>query len=209
MSKECSYDEYPDVLREETISILQEFKRRNGWQPDDIVRLIFHSARPFKKLNIAQIISECVQEVGKEQIVEFAFLTVSEEHPFIVLDISKQGYKGKGIYAPERGKIIQIGKYTRLLSTNSPRLIKKKTSPLPRPLLIRLHPQSNYRDLTYLSEQVLKFTALSWRSTFPVAKPVSIYYSELIANLLGRLKNIPGWSSTILNIKFRASKWFL
>ncbi|MDJ0661538.1 MAG: Piwi domain-containing protein [Crocosphaera sp.] len=209
LSKECSYDEYPDVLREETISILQAFKRRNGWQPDDIVRLIFHSARPLKKLNIAQIISECVQEVGKEQIVEFAFLTVSEEHPFIVLDTSQQGYKGKGIYAPERGKIIQIGKYTRLLSTNSPRLIKKKTSPLPRPILIRLHPQSNYRDLTYLSEQVLKFTALSWRSTFPVAKPVSIYYSELIANLLGRLKNIPGWSSTILNIKLRASKWFL
>ncbi|ACK67911.1 stem cell self-renewal protein Piwi domain protein [Rippkaea orientalis PCC 8801] len=209
LSKECSYDEYPDVLRESTISILQEFKRRNGWQPGDTVRLIFHSARPLKKVNIAKIISECVEEVGKEQIVEFAFLTVSEEHPFIVLDTSQQGYKGKGIYAPERGKIIQIGKYNRLLSTNSPHLIKKETSPIPRPLLIRLHQQSNYRDLTYLSEQVLKFTALSWRSTFPAPKPVSIYYSELIANLLGRLKNIEGWSSIILNTKLRASKWFL
>lgn len=216
LSKECSYDEYPEVLRESTVSILREIKQRNGWQTNDTIRLVFHTARPFKKVNIAKIINECVKEVGKEQNIEFAFLTISEDHPFIVFDTSQTGIdtnKGKGekkgIYAPERGKIIQIGKYTRLLCTNSPPLIKKTTTPLPSPLLIRLDSESNYRDLTYLSEQVLKFTALSWRSTFPVAKPVSIYYSELIANLLGRLRNVINWSSTMLNINLRASKWFL
>ena len=206
LSKECSFDEYPTVLRESTLSILQEMKERNGWQTNDTIRLIFHAARPFKKIDIAKIISECVKEVGKEQNIEFAFLTVSEYHSFTVIDKSQQGYKQKGIYTPERGSIIQIGKYSRLLCTNSPRLTKKKTTPLPIPLLIHLETQSNYRDLTYLSEQILKFTALSWRSTFPAPKPVSIYYSELIANLLGRLKNIKDWSSATLNIKLRASK---
>lgn len=131
-----------------------------------------------------------------------------------MLDKSQQGIRArgsakKGIYAPERGIILQLGRYTRLLSTNSPRLIKHSSSPLPTPLLIHLHPQSTYYDLTYLSEQVLKFTSLSWRSLLPASDPVTIYYSELIAKLLARLRNVRGWSPEMLNIKLRASKWFL
>ncbi len=196
------------------MSILQEIKKRNGWQPGDTVRLVFHAARPLKNVEIADIVAECVAEVGEEQNIEFAFLTVSHDHPFTILDKSQPGIatKGgarKGIYAPERGKILQLGRYTRLLCTNGPKLIKKASSPLPTPLLIYLHPQSTYRDLTYLSEQVLKFTSLSWRSLLPASKPVTIYYSELIAELLARLRNIRDWSPAMLNIKLRASKWFL
>lgn len=214
LSEECSYTEYPNILRESTVSILQEIKKRNGWQPGDTVRLVFHAARPLKNVEIAEIVAECVAEVGEEQNIEFAFLTVSHDHPFTVLDKSQPGIvtKGgvrKGTYAPERGKILQLGRYTRLLCTNSPKLIKKASSPLPTPLLIYLHPQSTYRDLTYLSEQVLKFTSLSWRSLLPASKPVTIYYSELIAELLARLRNIRDWSPAMLNIKLRASKWFL
>ena len=219
MSKECSYDEYPSVLRQSTISILQEIKQRNGWQPGDTVRLVFHAARPMKYVDISSIIAECVADVGQEQIIEFAFLTVSQAHPFSVMDKSQPGVlvKGadygsqtrKGIYVPARGKIVQLGRYTRLLCSNSPNMIKKITSPLPTPLLINLHPQSTYRDLTYLSEQVLKFTSLSWRSVLPISKPVTIYYSELISELLARLQNIKGWSPAMLNIQLRASKWFL
>jgi hypothetical protein len=38
---------------------------------------------------------------------------------------------------------------------------------------------------------------------------VSVYYSELIAELLARLRNIHDWSPATLNIKLRASRWFL
>jgi hypothetical protein len=38
---------------------------------------------------------------------------------------------------------------------------------------------------------------------------VTIYYSELIAELLARLKAVPGWSPVMLNTRLRASKWFL
>lgn len=209
LSKECSYDEYPNELKKSTLSILKDIKKRNAWKPDDTIRLVFHAAKPLKNIEIAKIVADCVNEVGNEQNVEFAFLTVSHTHPFTVLDKSQLGIKSKGIYAPQRGMILQLGRYTRLLSTNSPQLIKRRSSPLPTPLLIHLHPESNYYDLTYLSEQVLKFTSLSWKSTLPASDPVTIYYSELIAGLLTRLKNISGWSPTMLNIKLRASKWFL
>jgi hypothetical protein len=214
LSKDCTYDEYPSVLRDSTLSILQEIKNRNDWQPGDTVRLVFHAAKPLKDVDVANIIAECVAQVGNEQNVEFAFLTISHDHPFTMLDKSQQGVsvkesERKGIYAPERGTILQLGRYTRLLSTNGSKLIKRSSTPLPTPLLIHLHPQSTYYDLTYLSEQVLKFTSLSWKSLLPASDPVTIYYSKLIAGLLARLQNVRGWSPAMLNIKLRASKWFL
>jgi hypothetical protein len=39
--------------------------------------------------------------------------------------------------------------------------------------------------------------------------PVTIYYSELIAELLARFRTLPDWSPALLNTKLRASKWFL
>ncbi len=57
--------------------------------------------------------------------------------------------------------------------------------------------------------QAARFTSLSWRSVLPISKPVTIYYSELISELLARLQNIKGWSPAMLNIQLRASKWFL
>ena len=113
------------------------------------------------------------------------------------------------MFTPERGLMAQLGRYTRLLCTNGPNLIKRPTSPLPSPILVHLHKESTYRDLPYLTDQVLKFTALSWRSTLPAERPVTIYYSELIAGLLARLQSIPGWSPVVLNTKLRTSKWFL
>ena len=220
LSRECSYDEYPDVLRESTISILRKIKQRNGWQPGDTVRLVFHAARPMQKVQVSTIIRECVEQIGQEQHIEFAFLTVSQSHPFFATDKTQPGIKPKynnyqhenavkGKYAPVRGTITQIGRFSRLLSTNGSQQIKRITSPLPTPLLIHLDRQSTYNDLTYLSEQVLKFTSLSWRSVLPISKPVTIYYSELIAEHLARLKNIRGWSPALLDVNLHASKWFI
>jgi hypothetical protein len=115
----------------------------------------------------------------------------------------------KGVMAPSRGTIARIGRWTRILALNSHRLIKRANSPLPKPLLINLHQDSTFLDVDYLSEQVLKFTALSWRSTLPAGTPVTIYYSERIAELLARLRQIPDWSATALQVRLRWSRWFL
>lgn len=216
LSKECSYEEYPTVLLESTTRVLSEIKERNRWLPGHTIRVVFHAYKPLKKVEIAEIISASVAEIGNEQNVEFAFLTVSQDHSFVISDSAQAGYvpkygnkPPKGVFAPERGTVVQLGKYTRLLSTTGPRMVKRPNLPLPRPLLLHLHKQSTYRDFPYLADQVLKFTALSWKSTLPTDRPVTILYSSLIAELLGRLQSIEDWSPVVLNTKLRNSKWFL
>ena len=107
------------------------------------------------------------------------------------------------------GCMVQIGPHTTLLNTTGARLVKRSNTPLPEPLLIHLHPESTFKSLNYFSEQVLKFTGLSWRSTLPARKPATIYYSELIASLLARCQELPDWSPAVLNSKLRSSRWFL
>ena len=123
--------------------------------------------------------------------------------------MSRESDSKKGFLAPARGTIARIGRATRLLAVNSHTLIKRGNSPLPKPLLISLHQDSTFFDLDYLAEQVLKFTALSWRSTLPAGTPVTIYYSERIAELLARLRPVPDWSATALAVRLRWSRWFL
>jgi argonaute-like protein implicated in RNA metabolism and viral defense len=213
LSREASYADYPTVLRDSTRDVIEEIKKRNGWQPDDTVRLIFHAARPPRNVDFARLMSDAVRAVGRKQHVECAFLTVSHDHPFTLFDTSQPGKetaKGrKGQLAPDRGLIVQTGRYSRLVNTSGVTLVKRAGLPLPRPLQVHLRRGSTFTDLHYLSEQVLKFTGLSWRSTQPAADPVTIYYSELIARLLGRLKAVPDWSPALLDARLRTSKWFI
>lgn len=47
-------------------------------------------------------------------------------------------------------------------------------------------------------------------SFFPAIEPVTILYSRLIANALGNLKLVAGWTSDVLTVgALRSSKWFL
>jgi hypothetical protein len=216
VSKECAYDGYPDAIRESMTGILRELKKRNNWRPGDTVRVVFHAHRPLKRIDIASIVFDCTREIGSDQNIQMAFVTISHDHPFVFLDRSEQGlpvFKGsnvrKGVFAPPRGAIARVGRLTRLLAVNSPTLIKRANAPLPTPLLVSLHPDSTFKDVDYLAEQALKFTSLSWRSTLPAATPVTVFYSERIAELLGRLKSIPNWSSANLNVKLKWSRWFL
>ena len=216
VSRECAYSEYPEVVRTAMLSVLQDVKKRNNWQPGDLIRVVFHAHRPLRRVDIARIVFDCTREVGSEQHVQLAFVTVTHDHPFTLFDrnapgmrVRKHGTAMKGVYAPERGTIAQIGRSTRLLAVNSGSLIKRAHTPLPKPLLIHVHPASTFTDVDYLSEQVLKFTSLSWRSTLPVHTPVTIFYSERIAELLGRLRDVPQWSTTALDVKLRYSRWFL
>jgi hypothetical protein len=213
LTREASYAEYPEVLRDSTRDIISEIKTRNGWLPGDTVRIVLHAARPPRNTDFALLMRDAVKAAGEEQHIEFAFVTVSHDHPFTLFDPSAPGKptpKGqKGEYAPDRGLIVQTERYARLITTTGPSLVKRAGLPLPRPLHVHLHRHSTFTDLHYLSEQVLKFTALSWRSTQPAADPVTIYYSELIARQLARLRAVPGWSPALLDARLRTSKWFL
>src|ERR1700730_14383493 len=53
ISGECSYDKYPEHPREATRDVLDETRRRNGWNPRDRIRIIFHIYKPLKKVEIS------------------------------------------------------------------------------------------------------------------------------------------------------------
>lgn len=216
VSKECAYEEYPEIVRDTMISVLKDVKKKNNWQPGDTVRIVFHAHRPLKRVDVAKIVFDCAREIGAEQDVQLAFVTVTHDHPFYLIDrtatgvsIKRGSQEKKGVFAPNRGTITRLGRHTRLLATNSGTLIKRPLTPLPQPLLISVHPDSTFSDVDYLSEQVLKFTSLSWRSVLPSRTPVTISYSERIAELLGRLREVPDWSSVALSVKLKYSRWFL
>jgi hypothetical protein len=215
VSRVCNYAQYPEVLRTTITSLLEDLRERNGWRPGHTVRVVFHARKPLKNVEVAQIVRDCVTKVGQGLNIEFAFLTIETSHSFKLFDSEQQGHEKrpgqgrKGVFAPARGTIAQLGRYTRLLTTNGPHQLKRPASPLPSPLLIHLHRESQYRDLDYLAEQVLKFTSLTWRSTLPAYAPVTIYYSELIADLLARLPAVGDWSPATLNTKLRFNRWFL
>ena len=201
VSKDCTYEEYPAVLKDTTENILREIKQRNGWNPGDNIRLIFHTYKPLKNVEIAEIAKRAAHTVGSEQTIEFAFLTVTIEHPFLVLDPAQAGIPAR--YGTKKAVLCSRTRHDYATgSVHTPRLHQwpstksnTRTLPSPTPLLVHIHKGSTFNDLAYRSEQVLKFTGLNPRSALPARKPVSIYYSELIAKL-PRPPPMRGWLDT-------------
>src|SRR5207249_4017467 len=115
----------------------------------------------------------------------------------------------RGQYAPERGTIVQHGRYTRLLATNGPTLLKRGSSPLPHPAADSAV-QGVHLSRSWVFERAGPEVHLAVVAVHTARKPaVSVYYSELIAGLLALLRNVRDWSPATLNIKLRASRWFL
>ncbi|MBI2849386.1 MAG: hypothetical protein HYX88_04580 [Chloroflexi bacterium] len=211
-SREVDYNDYIDELRLSLRSCTEEVRRRNAWQDGDQVRLIFHVFKPLRNME-AIAIKRFVEEIAGRYQVEFAFLTFVRDHPFAVLDCNQRGIpvgqRKKGELVPERGWGISISRNAMLLTLTGPVQLKTPTQACPKPMLVRLHKESTFRDTGYLAHQAYKFTFLSWRSFFPTTTPVTIEYSQLIARMLGQLREVSNWNPDVLRTKLRTSRWFL
>jgi hypothetical protein len=212
-SHEASYDRYPAELLKAMQACIEQVKHDRGWQAKDTVRLIFHVFKPFKDSE-ARAVKELVDSLAGDFLhVEYAFVNVSEDHPWTIIDEEAAGatFRGgtKGRMTPGRGQALALGPSEMLLSTVGPWDVKTPAHGLPKPLLLHLHRESTFDDLDYLGGQVLRFTAMSWRRPYPSAKPVTIFYSELIAGLLGDLRSVTNWNSDLIGTKLRNSRWFL
>ena len=105
---------------------------------------------------------------------------------------------------------MQLDKSRGLLHLTGPGDVKTEEQGLPQPLLVELHSESSFTDMTYLLRQIYHFTYMSWQSFFPATEPVTIKYSRLIARLLGNLNLVTGWDSTVLSVgSLRDRRWFL
>ncbi|RAL70029.1 hypothetical protein C1G86_1555 [Dehalococcoides mccartyi] len=212
-AREVAYGQYIEELKESLHSCLDEIGRRNAWQKRDKVRLVFHVFKPLKDSE-ARAVKSFVASLTDFD-VEFAFLTLSHEHPFTIFDANQEGAwdyenKGKkGAFVPGRGIGLRTGNNELLMTLTGPQQVKTPLHGCPTPVLVKLHRESTFSDLNYLAQQVYRFTFLSWRSFFPGTLPVTISYSQLIGRLLGELSMLPNWNPDMLRTKLRTSRWFL
>ena len=218
-TRETTFETYPAALLESLRKSIRFVQAQNKWEAGDNVRLVFHVYKPLKRVEI-ETVKQLVQEMLDNYPVEFAFLDVSHYHPFQIFDPRQSGAKYwsldmqqqtvKGVYAPMRGTSLLLGPRTALLQLVGAREVKTWEQGMPRPLLLELHPDSDFSDLTYLVRQAFHFSFMSWRSFFPSHEPATILYSRWIANLLGNLKTVPGWDGSALNhMRDRRAMWFL
>lgn len=218
LTREVEFDNYASALLENLSTTIRYVKEESNWQQGDSVRLIFHVYKPLKNVEI-DAIKELVQKLTSDQFrIEYAFLDVSEYHMFHIFDPNQSGkeyssggkrsIKGKGV--PSRGLSFQLSNRQALLQLIGPTDLKTADQGLPRPIMIELHPDSDFVDMTYLVRQIYHFTYMSWQNFFPASEPVTILYSRFIARMLGNLKTIDGWNSKVLSVgSLRDRRWFL
>lgn len=213
LSQAVPMEEYEETLLKSLKSTIQKIKQELNWQKRDHVRLVFHSFKPFKDIE-AEAVKKAVEDLS-DYDVDLAFLHIAENHPYLIFDEKQQGVfdyktkKTKGIFAPNRGLFLRLSGQEILLSTTGASDIKQVEHGLPRPILLKLHRNSTFTDTTYLARQVFTFTCHSWRSFFPAPMPVTILYSDLIANLLGNLDKVSSWDVDSMLGRIGRTRWFL
>jgi hypothetical protein len=206
------FDEYATALTESLKKTILKIRDEDNWRNTDRVRLIFHMFKPAKDVE-TDAIKKAVEGLKLEDVT-YAFLHIAPDHPFLVFDLNQQGLPSyrpeKGILGPSRGLHIKLSDSQSLLTFAGANELKKATDGLPIPCLLSLHPSSTFRDMTYLARQAFDFTGHSWRIMFPERFPITIKYSDLIAERLAGLNQVPSWDNDA--VKFRdigRTLWFL
>lgn len=199
---------YGEALTESLQATLQRVRTEMNWIKGDSVRIVVHAFKPMRNTEIESV-KTALQEFSDFDL-QFAFLHVKQDHPYLLFDDGQVGVKGRGEKTPVRGLYAEIGDSDSLLTLTGPQQLKRPTDGLPRPLLLSLHRDSTFKDLVYLTKQVYWFSNHSWRSFLPAALPVTIYYSDLVAGLLGRLDRLGNrWSPSVMLGKIGTTRWFL
>lgn len=189
---------------------IDESRRREGWTKDDMVRLVFHV---FKDLNKAEI--EAVRKLMAQLELphaQFAFLHLVKDHPYMLFDPSSDGVgprRPKGVAAAPKGLCVEIGEHEALVCLKGAGELRRWSDGTPKPMLIKVHRESTFKNLSYLARQVFDFTFLSWRTLFASSLPITVLYSNLVAENLIRLQDVSGWSPETMLGPVGRGRWFL
>ncbi len=199
------FEQYPEKLMEVLTDAVGRVRREEAWRAGDTVRLIFHAFTQVRR-ETADAVVAAVTRMDLDKVA-FAFLHVAEEHPFTVLDTGQQS--GKGAFAPERGQALEISEREWLVSLAGRKEVKVLGQGVPAPVLLRLHPDSTFKDMMYLSRQVADFACHSWRTFGPTSAPISLLYADEIAKQLAGLERTPGWDPDASTGRVMRRPWFL
>lgn len=208
LSNAVPMSKYGEALTESLQATLQRVRNEMNWIKGDSVRVIVHAFKPMRNTEVESV--KAALKEFSEFDLQFAFLHVKQDHPYLLFDDDSVGTKGRGEKTPVRGLFAEVGHNETLLTLTGPQQLKRPTDGLPKPLLLSLHRDSTFTDIIYLTNQVYWFSNHSWRSFLPAAMPVTIYYSDLVAGLLGRLDRLGSrWSPSVMLGKIGTTRWFL
>jgi hypothetical protein len=214
VSRAVTMDDYQAAFLEALRKAVSKVQQDMNWQAKDHVRLVFHAS--FKRFNRNEInaVKALMAEQGNYEM-EYAFLQLSQEHPYLIFDTSQNGAfdyetkRSKGVYAPRRASTLQLSNRDMLLCLTGPNEVKRPEDGMPSPLLLSLHKDSSFTDMTYLTRQVFAFACHSWRTFLPGSVPVTIQYSDLIAKTLGHLSLLDKWNPDVMLGRIGKTRWFL
>jgi hypothetical protein len=205
------FERYPFELKASLQRTIARIRLEDAWRASDAVRLVFHVFKPLKSREV-DAVETTVRDLGLNN-VRFAFIHVVDDHPFVLFDSANLGMSlreaKKGVNAVARGTAVEISDSEVLISMKGSQELKLPRQGTPRPLLLRLDQKSTFRDLGYLTTQLFDFACHSWRTFTPASLPVSILYSELIAEMLAGLSLVPGWDADAMRSSTGRTRWFL
>ena len=201
------YAEYFDTLLKNLVSSLNTVSADYAWKKNSTVRIVFHVFKPIKHLE-ADVVAELIKRYPDYNIL-FAFVMISTEHPWMMYADAQHKQGAWEITPCERCANLVLDEWSCLLQMRGPNDRPDKRQPLPTPVLVRIHEKSTYKDLPFIAQQVLDFSYMSWRSFFPSEIPVTVFYSEIMAELTAALAKVRNWNPVTLNTHFRRKKWFL
>ncbi len=154
-SRVVEYNDYLQALIDNLKLTIDEVRKKYNWQKGSSVRLVFHVFKPFRHDEI-DAIQEVATHFGGEHEVSFAYLTVSQEQPFLLVDLDQGGEPDrmsrnemKGVWSASRGEGLRLDDLNSLIQLTGPREIKKYTQGGSYPVLVKLHERSTFRDIDY------------------------------------------------------------
>lgn len=206
------YDEYPEALFETVKRSITKVRTDDNWRSTDKVRLVFHVFKPLKDTE-AEAIKRAVEHQGLSDVT-FAFVHIAQDHPFVVFDNTQEGIGfgnvKKGVLGPSRGLHLKLGDFESLIVFSGASELKQASDGMPRPCLLKLHRLSTFSDMTYLARQAYEFAGNSWRMLAPEPFPITIRYSDLIAERLAGLGAVSGWDPDAIQFgQIGKTLWFL
>lgn len=203
-----AYDAYFDTLLEELTQTIETLSRDYAWRDGASVRIVFHVFKPMRMIEV-DVVGSLIKRFSRYDIL-FAFVTIALEHPFLLYESQSADTRGpRRVTAPDRLKNAVLDRHAALIHLRgaSQRIVAKHG--YPRASLVKIHPSSTFTDLHYIVQQIVDFSHLSWRTFFPSYIPVTVHYSNLIAEMLQHLGKVPGWNAACLAGPLRRKKWFL
>lgn len=201
--------EYLGALLSALERVVDEVRGQEAWRVDDPVRFVFHCFKDFNQVEV-DAVKQLMARLNLPH-AEFAFVHVTQDHPYMLFDLEQTGVGKtlKGAAAAPRGLRVTLAREEALLCLKGPNELRQQTDGIPKPILLKLHRDSTFRDLSYLAHQVFDFACLSWRTLLPSPLPISILYSDLVAEKLLQFRDVTGWSDAHILGPIGRSRWFL